>query len=182
MQLGMVKLAGRLKLAGAPEGMGKLLKTGDAALKLGVVEALTQIASPNALRLLEQAVDDSERDVRIAAVKFLAQRGYRNAFPRVEAAVTRGRLKSANLTEKMAFFEAYGAMAGAEGIPILEKMLVPRGLLWKKKEDPEVRACAAMALGKIRTPEVRAILEKAAQDRDALVRNAVSAALRELEG
>ncbi len=178
-QLEMVRLAGRLKLPGAPDGMEPLLASGDRALKLAVVEALTAIASPSALRLLERAIDDSDRDVRIAAVRFLASRGYRNAAARVETIVSGSKLRNADLTEKMAFFEAYGALVGAKGIPALDKLLVAKGLLGKR-EDPETRACAAMALGKIRTPEARAVLERAAQDKEPLVRNAVTRALREV--
>ncbi len=177
-QLEMVRLAGRLKLPGAPEGMVKLLEQGDRQLKLAIVEALTAIASPSAMRLLEKAVEDSERDVRIAAVKFLAARGYRNAFPGIESAVTGGKLKQADLTEKMTFFEAYGALAGGSGVAVLEKMLLAKGM-FAKTEDAETRACAAMALGKIKTPEARAVLEKARADKEALVRNAVNRALRE---
>ena len=177
-QLEMVRLAGRLKLPGAPEGMGQLLERGDRQLKLAIVEALTAIASPSAMRLLEKAVEDSERDVRIAAVKFLAGRGYRNAFPRIEGAVTGGKLKDTDLTEKMTFFEAYGALAGAAGVGVLEKMLLAKGM-FGKTEDAETRACAAMALGKIKAPEARAVLEKAKADKEALVRNAVNRALRE---
>jgi len=180
-QLEMVRLAARLKLPGAPEGMGKLLETGDRELKVAVVEALTAIGSPAAMRLLETAVEDGERDVRIAAVKFLAARGYRNAFARIEGAVTGNKLKGSDLTEKMTFFEAYGTLAGAAAVPLLEKMLIPKGML-SRKEDPETRACAAMALGKIRHPDARAVLERAAQDKEALVRNAVSRALREVGG
>ena len=178
-QLEMVRLAGRLKLPGAPDGMAPLLESEDRGLKLAVVEALTAIASPSALRLLERAIDDVDRDVRIAAVRFLASRGYRNAATRVEAIVTGAKLRDADLTEKMAFFEAFGALVGAKGVPTLDKLLVARGLLGKK-EDPETRACAAMALGKIRTPEARAVLERAAQDKEVLVRNAVTRALREV--
>ena len=180
VQLEMVRLAGRLKLPGAPDGMGPLLDRGERELKIAVVEALTTIASPNAMRLLEKAIDDSERDVRIHAVKFLGQRGHRNAFPRIEAAVMGNTLKDSDLTEKMAFFEAYGALAGAAGIATLEKLLVGKGGLLARKEDPETRACAAMALGKIRTPAARDILQKVSQDKEALVRNAVSRALREV--
>ena len=178
VQIEMVRLAGRLKLPGAPDGMGPLLEHGERELKLAVVEALTMIGSPGATRLLEKAIDDPERDVRITAVKFLGQRGHRNAFPRIEAAVLGAKLKEADLTEKMAFFEAYGALAGAAGIATLEKMLIAKGLL-SRKEDPETRACAAMALGKIRTPAARDVLQKVAQDKEPLVRNAVSRALRE---
>ena len=140
---------------------------------------LTLIGSPGATRLLEKAIDDAERDVRITAVKFLGQRGHRNAFPRIEAAVLGAKLKESDLTEKMAFFEAYGALAGAGGIATLEKILIAKGLL-SRKEDPETRACAAMALGKIRTPAARDVLQKVAQDKEPLVRNAVSRALREV--
>ena len=182
VQLEMVRLAGRLKLPGAPDGMGPLLEKGDRELKLVVVEALTTIGSPNAMRLLEKAIDDGDRDVRIGAVKFLGQRGHRNAFPRIEAAVLGTKLKDADLTEKMTFFEAYGALAGGAGIPALEKLLVPKGGLLARKEDPETRACAAMALGKIRTPAAREVLQKVTQDKEPLVRNAVSRALREVGG
>jgi HEAT repeat protein len=143
------------------------------------VDALTSIASPTALRMLEGAVEDPERDVRMAAVRFLSSRGHRGAFQRVEAAVTGGKLRQADLTEKIAFFEAFGALSGAAGVGVLEKILVPKGLLGRR-EDPDTRACAAMALGKMRTPEARAVLERAGQDKEALVRNAVSRALREM--
>ena len=182
VQIEMVRVAGRLKLTGAPEGMGPLLEHGERDLKLAVVEALTTIGSPSATRLLEKAIDDGERDVRITAVKFLGQRGHRNAFPRIEAAVMGAKLKDADLTEKMAFFEAYGALAGATGVPALEKILVPKSGLLARKEDPERRACAAMALGKTRAPAARDVLQKVTQDKEALVRNAVSRALREVGG
>ena len=178
-QIEMVKLAGRLKLPGAPEGMVGVLNTGDRGVKLAVVEALISIASPSAMRLLEQAVEDPERDVRIAAVRFLGQRGHRNVFARLEGAVSGGKLKQGDLTEKMAFFEAYGSLGGAKVVPVLEKLLLAKGLLGKK-EDAETRACAAMALGRVRSPEARALLEKAKEDKEPLVRNAVSRALREV--
>jgi len=177
--LEMVRLAGRLRLSAAPEGMGRLLEEGDRETKLAVVDALTSIASPTALRMLEAAVEDSDRDVRIAAIRFLSSRGHRGAFQRIETAITGGKLRQSDLTEKMAFFEAYGALAGSAGIPALERLLIPRGLL-SRREDAETRACAAMALGKIRSPEARAVLERASQEKDALVRNAVSRALREM--
>lgn len=177
--LEMVRLAGRLRLSGAPEGMGRLLAEGNHEMKLAVVDALTSIATPVALRMLEGAVEDSDRDARIAAVRFLTSRGHRGAFQRIESSITGGKLRQSDLTEKMAFFEAYGALAGSAGIPALERLLLPRGLL-SRREDAETRACAAMALGKIKSPEARAVLERASQDKDALVRNAVSRAMREM--
>jgi HEAT repeat protein len=78
----------------------------------------------------------------------------------------------------MAFFEAYGAIAGASGLKPLSGLLLPRGLL-RMKEAAETRACAALARGTIRSAEAREVLQRAAEDKDLVVRNAVSRALRE---
>ena len=131
------------------------------------------------MQQLEQAVEDPDRDVRIAAVRVLAARSHRNVLRRVEAAVDGKALRQADLTEKMAFFEAYGVLAGASGVERLSGMLLSVGGFLKRKEDPETRACAAMALGKIGNPEARAVLEQATKEKDVLVRNAVNKALRE---
>jgi HEAT repeat protein len=109
----------------------------------------------------------------------LAGRGHRSVLGRVEAAVDGKALRGADLTEKMAFFEAYGVLVGGAGVQRLAGMVLSAGGFLKRREDPETRACAAMALGKIGTPEARAVLEEAAKDKDALVRNAVNQALRE---
>jgi hypothetical protein len=180
VQLEVVRLAGRLRLLGATDAVGQLLESGDRAIKLAVVEALMAIASPSAVRFLERGIDAPERDVRVTCVKFLGFRGHRNAFARIEAAVLGGKLRGTDLTEKIAFFEAYGQLAGAVGIAPLERMLLGKGGLLARREDAGTRACAAMALGKIRTPEARAVLEQAMQDKEALVRNAVGRALREV--
>jgi HEAT repeat protein len=97
----------------------------------------------------------------------------------VESVVLGKGMKVLDLTEKMAFFEAYGAIAGPAGLQALSGILLPRGLL-KLKEAPETRACAAIARGKIRTPEAREILSRVADDKDLVVRNAVNRALREI--
>jgi HEAT repeat protein len=56
-------------------------------------------------------------------------------------------------------------------------MLNSGGFL-KKKEDPETRACAAMALGRIGSANAIAALKRAADAKEAIVRNAVNRALR----
>jgi HEAT repeat protein len=109
----------------------------------------------------------------------LAARGHKNVLARVEAAVEGKALRQADLTEKMAFFEAYGLLAGGPGVDRLSAMLLGGGGFLKRKEDAETRACAAMALGKIGTPEAHAVLEQAGKEKDMLVRNAVNKALRE---
>jgi HEAT repeat protein len=150
----------------------------DPAVRLASVHALAQLGTPGALALVDKAIEDDDRIVRLAAVRVAGGRGYKGALKRVEAVVLGKGVKGMDLTEKMAFFEAYGAIAGAGAVKALAGMLLPRGLL-KLKESSETRACAAIALGRIRTPEARDILTRVAEDKDLVVRNAVSRALRE---
>jgi len=174
------RLAGRLRLAPVVPALGGLLiAETPAEIKVVTVEALAAMGTPGAMQQLERAVDDDERDVRISAVRVLGARGHRAALPRIETAVLAKGLKGADLTEKMAFFEAFGLLGGPDMVRHLRPMLQTGGFL-KKKNDPETRACAAMALGKIGTEDARQALEEALQqDKDPLVRNAVGKALRE---
>jgi HEAT repeat protein len=174
----VVALCGRLSLQQAVPGLGELLSHRDAAVRLSTVHALENIASPGALTHIDRAIEDDDRQVRLAAVRAVGGRGYKGALRRVEAVVMGKAVKELDLTEKMAFFEAYGAIAGPSALRTLSAMLLPQGLL-KRKQSSDTRACAAIALGKIRTPEARDVLAQAAEDKDLVVRNAVNRALRE---
>ena len=174
-----VKLAGRLKLQPAVAAMAQALGHEETAIRVAAVQALSDIATPAALQGLERALDDLDRDVRLTTVRVLMQHRHRGALAKVTAAVQGKSVRAADLTEKMAFFEAYGALVGEPGVSALDATLNSGGFL-KRKEGAETRACAALALGRIGTPSARQALERAAGAKDALVRNAVSRALRGL--
>jgi hypothetical protein len=174
----VVALAGRLGLQQAVPGLGELLAHPEPAVRLATVQALEKIATPGALTHLDRAIEDEDRAVRLLAVRAVGARGYKSALRRIEAVVMGKGVKELDLTEKMAFFEAYGAIAGPPALKTLSEMLLPRGLL-KLRQASDTRACAAIALGKIRTPEAREILTRAADDKDLVVRNAVNRALRD---
>jgi HEAT repeat protein len=173
----VVEMCGRLKLQGAVPGLSETVRSPDAAVRLASVLALAEVASPGAITAMELALDDDDRAVRLAAVRAMGARGIRNALKRIEPVILGKSERELDLTEKMAFFEAYGAIAGPTAIPTLQSMLLTRGLLGYKA-GAETRACAAVALGRIRTPEARAVLQKVADDKDLVVRQAVSRALR----
>ncbi|MEX1186932.1 MAG: HEAT repeat domain-containing protein [Gemmatimonadaceae bacterium] len=173
-----IQRAAVMKAAAAVPALGQVINTGaDPGMRLAAVLALADIGSPGALQVLEKCVEDSERDVRVASVRALGGRSYRAALPRVEKALKGKPLRETNLTEKMAFFEAYGVLAGDAGVDFLDSVLNGKGT-FGKREEPEFRACAAMALGKINTRRARESLEKAAGDKDAVVKNAVTRAIR----
>ena len=175
--LGVVALCGRLQLHHAVPGFTELISHADPALRLAAVQTLTQLGTPGALTLLDRALEDADRSVRLAAVRGVGSRGYKGALRRIETVVLGKSSKPLDLTEKMAFFEAYGAIAGTAALKVLSTILLQRGLL-KMKEPPETRACAAVALGRIKSPEARELLQRAADDKDLVVRNAVNRALR----
>ena len=176
-----VKLSGRLKLASAVPALSQAIGHEETAVRAAAVQALAELSVPGALQGLEKALDDPDREVRLATVRILMVKKHRGALPRVTAAIQGKSVRVADLTEKMAFFEAYGSMVGEQGVASLDAMLNSGGFL-KRREDPELRACAALALGRIGTPAARASLERAGAAKDALVRNAVSRALRGMTG
>ncbi len=176
---GIIDLCGRLELQPSVAGLGETLSHPEGAIRVAVVHALIAIGSAGALAHLERALEDRDREVRIAAVRALGARGYRNALARVEP-VVRGQVnRELDLTERLAFFEAYAEIAGSGGLQVLSAMLLPGGI-FRRRHGPEVRACAALALGRIGTPEARATLEQAQSEKDLVVRNAVNRALREM--
>jgi HEAT repeat protein len=129
------------------------------------------------MQMLERALIDEDREVRIVAVRSIGARNTRAALPRIEAAIKGKDLRESNLGEKMAFFEAYGLLCGDGGIALLDGILHAKGFMGKR-DDPEFRACAAMALGKINSPKAMETLNRAAGEKDVMVRNAVSRAVR----
>jgi len=170
--------ASAVKAAAAVVPLAKVLTDSkDVELRQAAVSALTEIGSAGALQALEKSIDDSDRDVRVAAVRTLGAKAYRGVFTRLDAAVKGKTLRERDLTEKMAFFEAYGAMCGDNGVPYLDEMLNGKSM-FGKREDAEFRACAAMALGRVNTKKAREALQKAATEKDIVVRNAVNRAMR----
>jgi hypothetical protein len=178
---GTIDLCGRLALQGSVPGLGFTVGHKEQAIRLASVNALVAIGTAGAMQTLERAMDDTDREVRIAAVRALGNRGYKNALKRLQTAVLNRGLKNADLTERIAFFEAYALIAGPSSLDPLAKILLPGGI-FSRKESPESRACAAIALSRLGTPEARDILQQAKDDKELVVRNAVNRALRESTG
>ena len=177
---GAVALAGRLKMQSAVAGLSLSLEHADPAIRLAAAQALGGIGSPGALQTLERALADVDREVRLFAVRVMAEKGYKGALRAVEALVLGKNVESIDLTERQAFFEAYGRIAAAAALAPLSEIAAAKRGLFKKSFAPETRACAVMALARIKSPEARAAIVNVAQDKEVVVRNAVARALREI--
>jgi HEAT repeat protein len=167
-----------LKTAAAVPALGKILSEPYRELRLAAVTALVEIGTPGAMQAIEKALEDVDRDVRVAAIKALMQRAYKPALSKVTSLVKANQIREADRTERLAMFELYGTLCGDGGVPWLDELLNPKGGLFSKKEDPELRACAAIALGRIGTPRAHQALLKAMAEKDVVVRNAVNRALK----
>ncbi len=173
-----VKRAGGLKTAAAVPALGKVLSEPYRDLRLAAVSALVEIGTPGAMQALEKALEDVDRDVRVAAIKALGQKAYKPALSKVTALVKANQIREADRTERLSMFELYGSLCGDGGVPWLDELLNPKSGLFSKKEDPEFRACAAIALGRIGTARAQQALQKAMSEKDVVVRNAVNRALK----
>lgn len=172
-----IRRAGALRTPAAVTPIARILAASSAELRLAGVQALAEIGSPSAMKLVEQAVGDGDRDVRVAALRAIGARPHAAALATIATLVSGRALRQADLTEKMALFEVYGTLAGQNAVAQLDSLLNIRAF-FTRREDPEIRACAAMALGKIGTDAALASLRRASGDKDVLVRNAVTRAIR----
>ncbi|MEP6833641.1 MAG: HEAT repeat domain-containing protein [Gemmatimonas sp.] len=174
---GALRLATRLKSPAAVPGLAKVLRATDAQLRTEAVAALGEIATPGAMQTMERAMDDDDRDVRVTALRSIASNRHSNAVPKLEQLLRNKDIQKADLSEKVALFDAYGLLCGDAGVAVLDGLLNGRSLM-RFREPSEIRGCAARALGLVGTPDAMASLQRAADSKDLVVRTAVQRAGR----
>lgn len=173
-----IRRCGAMRAAAGVPAMARVLEQGERELRVAVISSLSDIGSPGALQVMERALQDGDRDIRVTVARALMSRQHRPALAKVEAVVKGKGIRETDRTERLAFFELYGTLCGDAGIPFLDGLLNAKGGLFARKEDPEVRACAAVALSHIGSAGAKESLQRAEGDKEVIVRNAVSRALR----
>jgi HEAT repeat protein len=172
-----MRRAGALKAQAAVLALGKITGDDDAKRRQIAAQALADIGSPGALQGLERCIVDPDRDLRILAVRAMGAKTYKPILARLEPIIRGREIRDADVTEKTAFFECYGALCGEAGVAQLDTILNGKGFLGRR-EDADTRAAAAVALGRIDSAKARESLQKAAGEKEVVVRNAVARALR----
>jgi hypothetical protein len=174
---GAARLAGDVQIAEAGPALAGLLAHADASVRLAAVEAAQSLKASTAAGALVHTLEDPEREVRIAAARALGDLRYEPAVKELGNALTTAGIRDADISEKVAFFEAFALVAGEGGVKKLDKILSQKGFLGRR-EPSEIRAAAALGLGKIPGEAAHAALMKAHQEHDPVVRSAVNRALR----
>jgi HEAT repeat protein len=175
--VGACSLAGKLRLVEAAPILANLMRHDSPAVRLAALEASVEMKASTSAGALQKALTDPDRAVRIAAARGLGELRYRPAAGAFRDVMEGKAIRAADVSEQIAFFESYGRIQDPEGVRFLDGLLNGRGFLGRK-ESGEIRACAALGLGKIGSPEAMAALEKAQGEQDPVVRSAVNRALR----
>lgn len=174
---GAVRLLEGMGLSEAAGSLARLLDGGPLRVQLAVVEVAGEIPSSALAGALERSLTHQNRDLRVGAARALGRTRYAPAAERLQEILKGKALRSADVTEKVVFFEAYARLAAERGIPFLDRLLNGKGILGFR-EPPEIRAAAARALGVVGTDAAYDSLERARDEQDPVVRSAVNRSLR----
>lgn len=157
-------LAGLIADSMMIEPLTRALGADDRHIRREALLAVKHIGGARALEAIARLIDDADDTVRLYALRHVVAHRYAPALPRVNQLLAdHGR----SLTERRLLYEAYGTLGGVSVLDELEKRLGRRGLM--RKTDPQETACVLVALGAVGTPAARALVEKAANARHALV-------------
>lgn len=169
--------AGVLQLPETIPSLGRLLASTDRALRAEAVQSLIAIGTPPAIKALERTLTDADAALRVAALRALAEHPSPSFAPRVTQLVSAPEMRALEHRERRALFELYASVAGERSVTTLDALLNAKAGLFGKREDSDVRACAAMALGRVGSAEALAALGRSAADKDPVVKRAVEIAL-----
>jgi HEAT repeat protein len=177
VRIAALKWVGRLEIGSAAQEVARFLQHDNVEVRIAAIEALVAMRATGAANGLIALLQHARRDLRITAVRALGELGQTTATAAVEQTITSKRFRDVERAEKVAFFEAFGRLAGEAGIPLLDRILNSKGWLGRG-EPPEMRAGAALGLAKIRHPTARQALITASTVSDPVVRTAVARALQ----
>jgi hypothetical protein len=174
---GALFLAGRLQVREVAPRLPDLFLHDDPGVRRTAIQTVLALKATTLAGTLPDLLLDTDADVRIAAARALEKLRFRGAGPRFREILQSREIRSAELSEQIAMFEAYGSIQDPQAHQFLDKYLNGKGFLGRR-EPSEIRACAALGLGRLGTEQAKNSLRAAVTDDDPVVRNAVGRALR----
>ena len=174
---GACGLAGKIQLHEAGPAVASQMTHSSPRVRMAAVEAAVDLRASTAVGALQDALGDPDREVRISAARGLGALRYKPSTPYFREIIESKAIRQADISEQIAVFESYGLLQDPEGVPLLDTLLNGRGFLGRK-ESGEIRACAALGLGKMGTSEAMSALRTAQDENDPVVGHAVRRALR----
>jgi tetratricopeptide (TPR) repeat protein len=173
----IVYILGRIGKEQSLPYIQKALNHEDLRVKREAIQALGLIGGQKAIGILVRALTDEDVRIRCMAAINLGKGGKKAGLvPLLEVVQSKDFYKK-EPAEIKAFFNAIGMVGSNEAIPVLQQLLERKSWFGRGKTD-EVRMGAAEAIGRIGTPEAKAILEAGKNSKDESLRDACTHALR----
>ncbi len=168
----VVELLGLVPGPGSADLFGRLVRHGDARVREAALHGLAVIGGRTLARMVVPVLKDPSPTVRAAAARALSASGDPSATPLL--------IRRADEEEDEAvvteLLRGIGQLGGTEALRALTEFARPGGLL--RRRSALVRGAAVAALGSLRVPEARALLEQYTHDREPAVRRAAEAAMQ----
>ena len=152
----------------------------DIRVRRETVRALTKIGGRNAEGTLLQILASEDQEMRRQAILSLGALKCTAAVPALLDLATQRDGKGQRRDEKKEAVNALGQIGSSDALPQLTAIL-KRRRFWFSSRDDELRAAAALALGKIGSPDALVLLHKATEDRSQQVARAALLALNRIE-
>ena len=118
-----LQLVRKLNATSTIDAIAKLQEHQNTSVRSSAVTTLATLSTPASYRKLTHFLDDAEEEVRIAALEVLAQVPFQGSLSTIRKMISGEDIEERGLAEKRVLFEAYGAVAGPEGVTILGPML-----------------------------------------------------------
>jgi HEAT repeat protein len=172
---GAADLLGDLGAVEAQDALIALVHHGDDRVRRAATTALLKLNTPEALRVVHDAVADGSPAVRMQAVAALAtKRDGKSA-----ATLIRAIDDEHDGDVQVAMIAGLGKVGTSEAVLKLLKIAAPETRMFRKKTSP-LRVAAVQALSEARTPAAIAALKDLINDKDRDVRDTATRALAHL--
>lgn len=176
----IVFVLGLIRDPSAVKYLEKTAKNPDVRVRRETVRALENIRVEETKRIFLGMLKDPDLTIRVSALKSLRRFKDSAIFGTLKGSASRDELKKRPFVEKRELLETLAVLGGDEAIPILSGLLKKRWLI-EKDDSTEIRAAAAYGLGLVGGPEAKALLEREADSRKRLLKQACANALRVLQ-
>jgi HEAT repeat protein len=166
-------LCGEMKLESAVPELARRVGHSDERVRRAVVKALAQIGSPATVDPLRRALRDSSAQVRAQAAATMEGARFKSLLPEILEMME----KETHPEVQREYMRALGRIGSNEAVDFLVRQAQPPKGLFKKKHTTE-RVNAIDGLRLANTPATQELIKELASDRDAVVRDAATRALK----
>jgi hypothetical protein len=157
----------------------KVIQHTDERVRREVIEALVRMDPRQANRTLRRSLDDPSVDLRILALRALAQRRDQETAQVARSRITAKAFLRLEPTEQKEWLVAVARIEGDAGMPLFHKV-ISGWSLFDSTAQIRLRTLAVTALGEAGGPAASQLLEKLMNDKNERVRDAALKALHRL--